>query len=241
MRASASALLAAGIFAGLVAASSASAQSVPASATASALVQPMPTAWLRRCRASAAAPACPVSIQRSPLWTRSDRVFPPRIVRALGVTSFLIQADDRIDEEDGSLVCGEQLAADGRSWDYSGITRDCYERWAPARALLVWVSLSAGPILSTVHVEWKTRKLEPARVRDGVARAHGAVPLDFGLRTWGGRRGRLLLGPRPESDELVFVWGKGARQRAVGILVFEPLTRAVATLRAMVASVPAER
>jgi hypothetical protein len=52
-----------------------------------------------------------------------------------------------------------------------------------------------------------------------------------GRRSWGSL-------PRGFSEELVFVWGKGSAERAVGIQVFEPLTQAAATLQAIVASVP---
>ena len=118
------------------------------------------------------------------------------------------------------------------------LTPACYAGFAPGQGLVVWASLSVGPILSTVHVEWKTRKLQQAQLRDSSAARHGAVPLDFGQLTGDGRRGRLLLGPRGISEELVFVWRHGSDEVGVGIQVFEPLTTAVATLRAMVASVP---
>ena len=195
----------------------------------------MPAAWLRQCRASAARPACPTLIQRSPLWADPAAVRIARVVRGHGVTSLVIYADTRYKPE-GRPVCAQYL--DGFTRDYSAMKPACYARFAPARGLVVWASLSAGPVLGTVHYEWRTRELRTADLRDGVAARHGFVPLDFGAVTWDGRTGRLLLGPRGFSEELVFVWGKGSAQRGVGIQVFEPLTQAVATLRAMVASVP---
>ena len=199
-----------------------------------ALTQPMPAAWLKACRASKAAPACPARIQRSKLWGDPEYQLPSRVHAALGATSYIVYADARYGF-DQPVCVGEY---DGKQMDYSRLTAACHARFAPAKGLVVWASITAGPILSTVHVEWRTRKLAPARVADGVAARHGAVPLDFGPMTWGGRTGRLLLGPHPFSEELVFVWGEGAQQRGVGIQVFEPLTQAVATLQAMVASVP---
>lgn len=203
-------------------------------AAAAPATQPMPAAWLKACRASKAAPACPARIQRSALWSNRDVLFPPRVVTQLGATSYLVYADARLDG-DVPVCAGEY---DGAAMDYRRMTPSCHARFAPDKGLVAWFSITAGPILDTVHVEWKTRKRRAAVLRDGVAAAHGAIPLDFGDRTWGGRTGRLLLGPHGFSEELVFVWGEGRNQRGVGIQVFEPLTQAVALLRQMVASVP---
>lgn len=203
-------------------------------AAAAVLLQPMPAAWLRECRASAARPACPALVQRSKLWADSDAVRTQDVVASYGVTSYIVYADVR--HVTGKTICAEYF--DGVTHDYSRMTPACHARYAPGKGLVVWASISVGPILGTVHTEWHTGALRPAQVRDGVAARHGAIPLDFGPLTWGSRSGRLLLGPHGLSEELVFVWGKGSTQRGVGIQVFEPLTQAVATLRALVASVP---
>lgn len=198
-------------------------------------LQPAPAAWVRRCRALKTRPACPTLVQRSPVWKDAEAVRVQDVHRLYGTTSLLLYADARYNGDDP--VCAQNF--DGVRFEFSRITPSCYARFLPARGLVAWVSIATGPILGTVHHEWKTRALRPARLADGVAAHHGFVPLDFGPVTWdGGRTGRLLLGPRGFSEELVFVWGKGSAERAVGIQVFEPLTRAVATLRAIVASVP---
>lgn len=223
--------------AGLAAGGAAAARSAGAAGSpvaAGPATQPMPAAWLKACRASKAAPACPTRIQRSALWADPDHLFPPRVLTQLGATSYLVYADARLDGD--VPVCAPDF--DGVTRDYSRMTPACHARYAPEKGLVAWFSITAGPILDTVHVEWKTRKRKAAKVMDGVAAAHGAIPLDFGPQTWDGRAGRLLLGPHGFSEELVFVWGEGRAQRGVGIQVFEPLTQAVALLRRMVASVP---
>ncbi len=211
-----------------------SGEAAQAAPVASQLVMPLKPGWLRQCRASGARLACPTLVQRTKLWADPESVRLARVVESLGVTSYLVYADARY--KSGEPVCA--LLFDGVTRDYSRLTPACYARFAPGQGLVVWASLSVGPILSTVHVEWKTRRLQRAQLRNGVAAHHGAIPLDFGSVTWNGRRGRLLLGPRGISEELVFVWRHGSDEVGVGIQVFEPLTTAVATLRAMVASVP---
>ena len=201
---------------------------------AAVALQPAPAGWLRACRALVTRPACPALVQRTPLWADAEAVQLRRVNRSYGATSTILYADRRYLGE--LPVCAQLF--DGVTHDYSRIVPACYARFAPARGLVAWISVSSGPILGTVHHEWKTRTWRSARLRDGAAAHHGFVPLDFGPMTWDGRAGRLLLGPRGFSEELVFVWGKGSAQRGVGIQVFEPLTVAAATLRALVAAVP---
>ena len=197
-------------------------------------LQRLPAAWLRQCRAGATRPACPTLLQASPVWADAEAVHVQRVNRSFGATSLILYADRRY--LDVEPVCAQRY--DGVRFEFSRITPACYSRFLPAKGLVAWVSISTGPILGTVHHEWKTSVWRQATVADGVAARHGSTPLDFGPLTWGGREGRLLLGPRGFSEELVFVWGTGSAERGVGIQVFEPFTRAVATVQALVASVP---
>ena len=197
-------------------------------------LQRLPAAWLRQCRAEATRPACPTLLQASPVWADTEAVQARRVHRSYGATSLILYADRRY--LDVEPVCAQRY--DGVRFEFSRLTPACYSRFLPAKGLVAWVSISSGPILGTVHHEWQTKLWRQATVADGVAAQHGSTPLDFGPLTWGGREGRLLLGPRGFSEELVFVWGTGSAQRGVGIQVFEPFTRAVATVQALVASVP---
>ncbi len=78
-------------------------------------------------------------------------------------------------------------------------------------------------------------------LRDGLMERERTEPVSFGLVTWGDTRGLLFLAPPFPTggylgNHLVFVWRAGATSWAVSLHAWEPLTEAVATLRAMTLS-----
>jgi hypothetical protein len=79
-----------------------------------------------------------------------------------------------------------------------------------------------------------------ARIRDGMANGNRRRPVGLGPRTWGGHRGELSLTPSiyaadgPLTDLTIFRWHDGAGDHAVGVNVWEPITRSVQTLHAIV-------
>jgi hypothetical protein len=80
-----------------------------------------------------------------------------------------------------------------------------------------------------------------ARLENGLFARDRPRPIFFGAVVWGGRRGTLVLAPAypvggEEGDHLIFRWRRGATGYAIGLHAWEPLTRAEATLRAIVES-----
>jgi hypothetical protein len=79
-------------------------------------------------------------------------------------------------------------------------------------------------------------------LRNGIANGLRRRPIALGPRTWGGQRGELSLTPSiyaaegELTDLVVFRWRDGAGDHAVGVNVWEPLTDAVATLRAILST-----
>jgi hypothetical protein len=81
------------------------------------------------------------------------------------------------------------------------------------------------------------------RLRNGLVRLQRVRSFSFGRVRWSGLRGDLFLAPSyPRGgmlgNHLVFRWG-GDRRYIVSLHAWEPLTEAVATLKAIVASTPA--
>jgi hypothetical protein len=82
----------------------------------------------------------------------------------------------------------------------------------------------------------------PVAVRNGIANGLRRRPIALGPRAWSGLRGELSLTPSSYADEgelsdlVVFRWRDSAGDHAVGVNVWEPLTDAVATLRAIVST-----
>jgi hypothetical protein len=66
----------------------------------------------------------------------------------------------------------------------------------------------------------------------------------FGRYTFGNAKGELVLAPpipAMDGDHLIFRWRSRGREYAVSLHSWEPLVRAAATLRAVVAAAPAAR
>jgi hypothetical protein len=69
-------------------------------------------------------------------------------------------------------------------------------------------------------------------------------PVLLAERTWGDRPGRLFLFPGYpvggiHGDHLVFLWQEGEVDRAVSLHAWSPIEESIATLQAMVESIPA--
>ena len=78
-------------------------------------------------------------------------------------------------------------------------------------------------------------------LRDGLMRTRRVRSLGFGTRLWAGHSGDLLLAPSyprggMHGNHLIFRWREQGRDYAVSLHAWEPLTRAAATLEAIVAS-----
>jgi hypothetical protein len=78
------------------------------------------------------------------------------------------------------------------------------------------------------------------RIRDGMANGNRRRPVRLGSRTWGGHRGELSLTPSIYAadglltDVTLFRWHDATGDHAVGVNVWEPITRSVQTLHAIV-------
>jgi hypothetical protein len=84
------------------------------------------------------------------------------------------------------------------------------------------------------------------KLRNGLVRPERVRSLSFGRVTWSGLAGDLFLAPSyPRGgmlgNHLVFRWGAARNRYVVSLHAWEPLTEAVATLKAIVGSTPAAR
>lgn len=102
----------------------------------------------------------------------------------------------------------------------------------------------AGKARSLFHFAWPPRGPAVA-VGDGLlARPRSAALLLANVR-WAGRPGVLALAPPSRAggalvaNHLMFTWRRGAQFYAVTLHAWEPFAQAVATLRAVVDSLPA--
>jgi hypothetical protein len=82
---------------------------------------------------------------------------------------------------------------------------------------------------------------KPARARAGLLRAKRRRAIFLGRMRWSARSGELVLAPAFPAggelgDHLIFHWRRGAIDYAMTLHAWEPLPRAVSTLRAIVAS-----
>jgi hypothetical protein len=79
-------------------------------------------------------------------------------------------------------------------------------------------------------------------LRNGIADGFRRRPLSLGPRTWSGIHGQLSLTPSTYAaqgeltDLVVFRWHDSGGDHGVGLNVWEPITQAVATLRAIVST-----
>jgi hypothetical protein len=91
-----------------------------------------------------------------------------------------------------------------------------------------------------------TSGARPVVVHNGMANGLRRLPIALGPRTWSGIGGKLSLTPSlyaaqgELSDLVVFRWRDAAGAHAVGVNVWEPLTDAVATLRAIVSTLASQ-
>jgi hypothetical protein len=83
----------------------------------------------------------------------------------------------------------------------------------------------------------------PARPRNGLVRLGRVDPVFLGRVRWGGRPGVLILAPPylyggQAGNHLIFRWREGRRTYHLSLHAWEPFLETVATLRAIVASLP---
>jgi len=77
---------------------------------------------------------------------------------------------------------------------------------------------------------------------DGLSPHKGTEAIAFGHRRFGEVEGELVLAPEIQAMDgghLIFRWRSGRVEYAISLHAWEPLTEAAATLRALVAAVPA--
>jgi len=82
------------------------------------------------------------------------------------------------------------------------------------------------------------------RLIDDLSPHRGTEALGLGRYRFGDVEGDLVLAPpiqAMDGDHLIFRWRSGRREYAVSLHAWEPLTEAAATLRAIVAAIPAAR
>jgi len=91
--------------------------------------------------------------------------------------------------------------------------------------------------------EWPALSSARALV-DGLPSHRGTEAIAFGRRRFGEVEGELVLAPAIQAMDgghLIFRWRSGQVEYAISLHAWEPLTEAAATLRALVAAVPAAR
>jgi hypothetical protein len=73
-------------------------------------------------------------------------------------------------------------------------------------------------------------------LRNGMTIRHRLASISLGGRRWSGRQGRLFVTPSTGRYDnlLMFEWRDGHADNAVGIALFEPLTKAAAVLEATI-------
>jgi hypothetical protein len=118
---------------------------------------------------------------------------------------------------------------------WGGETPGRPERNRPPR--MVHVVLVGGEFESPFPVDGA------AAPRDGLMRTARRTGIDLGPARWNGRDGRLVLAPPYprggiDGNHLLFRWREAGGLYQLGLHAWEPFTETVATLRAMVASLP---
>jgi hypothetical protein len=113
------------------------------------------------------------------------------------------------------------------------------EREPRTRHLVIYASRASLTTATGPFADWKP--LRHGNIRVGATQRGRAVLL--GSVRWGGRSGKLVLDrPYPAGgmtgNHLVFLWRSGDVRYAVTLHEWEPLPEAVATLRAIVRSIP---
>ena len=175
----------------------------------------VPSSFLRVCRSSRLlAPACP---RRLPA-TRHLSSEPPYQV-------FLCRRGGK-----GCL---------GLHWDDLEIQHAGNSNRPP-----VWlhVAIFAGNLSGAFPFSYP-RSGRARQTRNGLFAVNRRRALFLGERTWGGISGALVLAPSypaggEQGDHLIFRWRRGSVGYAVGLHGWEPFLQTVATLEAIVASIP---
>jgi hypothetical protein len=106
---------------------------------------------------------------------------------------------------------------------------------------LVHLVVLGGREAANVAFEWP-RAEDPVMIEDGLYARERRRALFFGERSWGGRRGELVLAPAfPQGgitgNHLIFRWRNESFYYAVTLHGWEPFTETATALRAMVSSV----
>jgi hypothetical protein len=79
--------------------------------------------------------------------------------------------------------------------------------------------------------------------RDGLMRTKRRAGLDLGSVRWSGRSGRLILAPPfplggIDGNHVIFRWRQDEMDYRLSLHAWEPFTESVATLRAIIGSLP---
>jgi hypothetical protein len=171
----------------------------------------MPPAALRKCRASSLLRrACPTQVPVAPYDPRSD-IYDTRVFATGPGTPKTF------------------------NFQWGGETPGHPERNRPPR--MVHIVLVGGEFETEFAVGKRTA---PA---DGLMRTKRRAGVDLGPARWNGRSGRLILAPPfprggINGNHLLFRWRDGRVVYQLGLHGWEPFTETVATLRAVVASLP---
>jgi hypothetical protein len=171
----------------------------------------MPARALRACRASSLLrPACPARVPEADYDPRSE-IFDARV--------FALEAG----------------APQTFNFQWGGETPGRPERNRPPR--MVHLVLIGGDFENEFSVGARE---EP---RNGLLGRHRRFALDLGPVHWSGRTGRLLLAPPfplggINGNHLLFQWRAQRVEYQLSLHAWEPFSEAVATLRAILGSLP---
>jgi hypothetical protein len=173
---------------------------------------PMPPSALRKCRAAEILRlSCPTQVPAAPYEPRSE-IYDARVFATGAGTPQTF------------------------NFQWGGETPGRPERNRPPR--MVHIVLVGGDFENEFPLRQRTTP------EDGLVRMKRRVGLDLGPARWGGRDGRLILAPPfplggIDGNHLLFRWRVGGTGYQLGLHSWEPFTETVATLRAVIESLPA--
>jgi hypothetical protein len=183
---------------------------VPSSASPVALA-PTPPGALRKCRAAAILrPSCPAQVPAAPYDPHSEIY-------------------------DARVFATAPGAPRTFNFQWGGETPGRPERNRPPR--MVHIVLVGGDFENEFPLGQRTTP------EDGLIRMKRRAGLDLGPARWGNLDGRLILAPPfplggIDGNHLLFRWSDGGTGYQLGLHAWEPFTETVATLRAVVESLP---
>lgn len=104
------------------------------------------------------------------------------------------------------------------------------------------IAIFAGDLRHAFPFNYPTQGTS-ARLRAGLFSSRRIRPVFLGHVSWGDRRGTLVLAPAfpdggEQGDHFIFRWQRGGVTYALGLHGWEPAPQAVATLKAIVESLP---